>query len=104
MNIHGKLKLIQVGIVVFFNFIYMKNWFLILFFCFAVGQAQQFEKDPLLVSPEKQLEQIKWVDSVYQGLTLKEKVAQLFMPMIFNKSKSFINMCAVTFSENHRHK
>ncbi len=102
MNIHGKLKLIQVGIVVFFNFIYMKNWFLILFFCFAVGQAQQFEKDPLLVSPEKQLEQIKWVDSVYQGLTLKEKVAQLFMPMVFTERDSTHFYETLALIENHK--
>ena len=60
---------------------------LILFFSFT-GISQQIY--PLLVEND-QLNQKKWVDSIYNSMTLKEKVGQLFMVDVFSsdpKSKN----------------
>ena len=62
----------------------IKNIALFLFFPFLVlGQIP----DPLL-DFENQDRQAKWVDSVYNGLSLKEKVGQLFVPMVFSERDS----------------
>ncbi len=60
---------------------------LVLFFPFT-GISQQIY--PLLVEND-QLNQKKWVDSIYNSMTLKEKVGQLFMVDVFSsdpKSKN----------------
>ena len=60
---------------------------LVLFFSFT-GISQQIY--PLLVEND-QLNQKKWVDSIYNSMTLKEKVGQLFMVDVFSsdpKSKN----------------
>ncbi|MGI9541126.1 MAG: glycoside hydrolase family 3 N-terminal domain-containing protein, partial [Flavobacteriaceae bacterium] len=44
--------------------------------------------NPLAVSQENLILQEKWVDSVYQSLSLEEKIAQLFMPMVFTERDS----------------
>jgi beta-N-acetylhexosaminidase len=68
----------------------MKKLFLtslVLFFSFT-GISQQIY--PLLVEND-QLNQKKWVDSIYNSMTLKEKVGQLFMVDVFSsdpKSKN----------------
>ena len=62
----------------------IKNIALFLFFPLLVlGQTP----DPLL-DFENQDRQVKWVDSIYNGLSLKEKVGQLFMPMVFSERDS----------------
>ncbi len=43
--------------------------------------------DPLLDN-ENHIQQQQWVDSLYQGMTLEEKVGQLFMPMVFTERDS----------------
>ena len=59
------------------------------FFCFVItthvfGQTV----NPLAVSQENLILQEKWVDSIYQSLSLDEKIGQLFMPMVFSKKDS----------------
>ncbi|MAD11597.1 MAG: beta-N-acetylglucosaminidase, partial [Flavobacteriaceae bacterium] len=50
--------------------------------------AQQ--PDPLVSS--NYLLQKKWVDSIYNSITLKEKIGQLFIPMVFsNKDSTHLN-------------
>ena len=44
--------------------------------------------DPLLVSVSEQQAQKEWVDSLYNSLTLEEKIGQLFMPMVFSEQDS----------------
>ena len=62
----------------------IKNIALFLLFPFFIlGQTP----DPLL-DFENQDRQVKWVDSVYNSLSLKEKVGQLFMPMVFTERDS----------------
>ena len=50
----------------------------------ALSLAQQI--DPLL-SVNSKLQQ-KWVDSVYQSLSLDQKIGQLFTPMVFSKNEN----------------
>ena len=59
------------------------NYFFLLFSFLLLGQTP----DPLLdrIDP---IGQEKWVDSIYAGLSLKEKVGQLFMPMVFTERDS----------------
>jgi len=72
----------------------MKNifkWCLFLFPIILLGQI----RDPLLVYKDNkfdeklfQNDQTQWVDSIYNSLSLKEKIGQLFMPMVFSKNDS----------------
>ncbi len=43
--------------------------------------------DPLVFLKDREGQQ-RWVDSVYSNFSLKEKVGQLFMPMVFSKQDS----------------
>ena len=62
----------------------IKFYFIVLISPFLiVGQ----NLDPLLVE-ENYDKQEKWVDSIYNTLTLNEKVGQLFMPMVFTEKDS----------------
>jgi beta-glucosidase-like glycosyl hydrolase/CubicO group peptidase (beta-lactamase class C family) len=54
---------------------------LVLLSLFSISIFAQ-NKNPLLSSDETQ--QIRWVDSVYQSLSLKEKIGQLFMVQVFS--------------------
>ena len=57
------------------------------FICFSF-LAQGQINDPLIVNLSDHLDQQKWVDSVYQNLSLEEKIGQLFMPMVFTEKDS----------------
>ena len=57
---------------------------ILIFFCFLNVNSQQ--PDPLLSSDH--LLQKKWVDSIYNSISLKEKIGQLFMPIVFSNSDS----------------
>jgi len=60
----------------------MKFWsFIFLSLCVTTVCAQQ--PDPLLSDAVEA--QKKWVDSLYQNMTLDEKVGQLFVPMVFSE-------------------
>ena len=52
-------------------------------FLFQFGFSQQV--DPLLTEDVEA--QTKWVDSIYNGMTLKEKVGQLFMVDVFSSNR-----------------
>ncbi|MBL6665779.1 MAG: serine hydrolase [Flavobacteriaceae bacterium] len=55
--------------------------FFVLLGCLSLAQ----QPDPLL-SENPKLQQ-KWVDSVYQSLSLDQKIGQLFTPMVFSKKE-----------------
>ena len=62
----------------------IKFYFIVLISPFLIiGQ----NPDPLLLK-ENYDKQEKWVDSIYNTLSLKEKVGQLFMPMVFTEKDS----------------
>ena len=62
----------------------MKFWsFIFLSLCVTTVCAQQ--PDPLLSDAVEA--QKKWVDSLYQNMTLDEKVGQLFVPMVFSEQE-----------------
>ena len=58
------------------------------FFIFFSFLTYSQNIDPLLVNTSEQQAQMHWVDSVYSVLSLEEKVAQLFMPMVFTERDS----------------
>ena len=64
--------------------------FRIIIFCFSLFSCLVLHSqspDPLLDN-ENHIQQQQWVDSLYQGMTLEEKVGQLFMPMVFTERDS----------------
>ena len=54
-------------------------------FCTQFYFAQEATPHPLLTKDAA--EQQKWVDSIYNAMTLKERVGQLFMVQVFSKTK-----------------
>ena len=65
----------------------MRKFSTVIFFLIGFFNAAA-QEDPLAVSLELQPHQDKWVDSIYQSLSLDEKIGQLFMPMVFSKRDS----------------
>ena len=60
----------------------MRNLLSFFFLFGALSFAQQ--PDPLITSrPDLQK---KWVDSVFQSMSLDQKIGQLFTPMVFSKN------------------
>ncbi|MCF6306942.1 MAG: serine hydrolase [Flavobacteriaceae bacterium] len=55
----------------------------LLFLFYFSGSAQQI--NPLIVEKD-QVNQKKWVDSIYNSMSLQEKIGQLFMVDVFSKS------------------
>ena len=71
------------------------------FICFSF-LAQGQINDPLNVNLSDYLDQQKWVDSVYQNLSLEEKVAQLFMPMVFSENDSLHYIQTLRLVKEHK--
>lgn len=57
-------------------------------FTFLVCIQLYAQPDPLLVEKGRQKEQIAWVEQTYASMSLKEKIGQLFMPMVFSRKDS----------------
>ncbi len=55
---------------------------ILMYSCFQIGFGQQFINSPLL--SEDTIKQQKWVDSIYNELTVKERIGQLFMVQVFS--------------------
>lgn len=65
----------------------MIRYFIVLALLISEINAQK-SIDPLIALGDE-LEQSKWVDSIYSSLTLQEKVGQLFVVQAFsNKNKN----------------
>ena len=71
------------------------------FICFSF-LAQGQINDPLNVNSSDHYDQQKWVDSIYQNLTLEEKVAQLFMPMVFSENDSLHYIQTLRLVKEHK--
>lgn len=67
----------------FIDYYFMRNLlYSLIFFIFSISLSAQQSGNPLLakdVNGQKQ-----WVDSVYNALTLKEKIGQLYMVQVFS--------------------
>ena len=63
------------------------RFFLSIFLFFVFNLFSQ-KNDPLLVNPIDRFNQEKWVDSLYNDMSLDQKIGQLFMPMVFSKKDS----------------
>jgi CRISPR/Cas system-associated endonuclease/helicase Cas3 len=64
----------------------MKYFYSLIIILFCVLKTNSQQPDPLL--SQDYLLQKKWVDSIYNSITLKEKIGQLFIPMVFSNSDS----------------
>ena len=73
-------------------------WFLICLPLFSNGQ----QIDPLAVPKAELQHQEKWVDSVYQSLSLNERVGQLFMPMVFSEKDSSHYKISLNLVKTHK--
>jgi beta-N-acetylhexosaminidase len=73
-------------------------WFLICLPLFSNGQ----QIDPLAATKAESHQQQKWVDSVYQSLSLYEKVGQLFMPMVFSEQDSSHYKLSLNLVKTHK--
>ncbi|MEL0202491.1 MAG: hypothetical protein VW892_07620, partial [Flavobacteriaceae bacterium] len=62
----------------------MKN-FALLFLVLLGAMPMTFAQQPDPLRAVDALAQQQWVDSVYQQLTVDEKIGQLFVPMIYPK-------------------
>lgn len=60
----------------------------LVFFVFFIFLVQGQTFDPLLVDKSEKHAQLVWVDSIYNSMSLEEKVGQLFMPMVFTEKDS----------------
>lgn len=67
-------------------------------FCVQINFAQEATPNPLLTK-DATLQQ-KWVDSVYNAMTLKERVGQLFMVQVFSKNEGKANSKIVDLIKN----
>ncbi|WP_431136399.1 glycoside hydrolase family 3 N-terminal domain-containing protein [Psychroserpens mesophilus] len=73
---------------------------LITIIIFSNTVVSQDNNHPLLAKDIQA--QKKWVDSLYNGMSLKEKVGQLFMVRAFsNQSQDHVNAIAKLINENH---
>lgn len=61
----------------------MKKLLFVLTFIILYFPAFSQEKNPLIVKNDFK-NQKKWVDSIYDGMSLEEKIGQLFMADIFS--------------------
>ena len=61
--------------------------FLFIFLFFTFNLFSQ-ENDPLLVNAADRINQYIWVDSIYNNMSLDQKIGQLFMPMVFSRKDS----------------
>ena len=64
----------------------MKHLYILILILFCLLKANSQQPDPLL--SQDHLLQKKWVDSLYKSITLKEKIGQLFIPIVFSNSDS----------------
>lgn len=68
--------------------------------CFALGFAQTETPNPLLANDIEA--QQKWVDSIYNNMSLKERVGQLFMVQAFsNKGYKHENRISALITNHH---
>jgi beta-glucosidase-like glycosyl hydrolase/CubicO group peptidase (beta-lactamase class C family) len=67
-------------------------------FCFQINFAQELTNNPLL--SEDPIAQQKWVDSVYNSLSLKERIGQLYMVQVMSENSDKINNGVVNLIKN----
>ena len=101
----GKFRPLKAGTTAFCNdfvsLLFMKK-FLFLFLLISVAfPAISQENNPLILKKDFQ-NQRKWVDSIYDTMTLEEKIGQLFMVDIFSSDpQEKINKVKALIAEYH---
>jgi|TARA_B110000196_G_scaffold240816_1_gene209331 beta-N-acetylhexosaminidase len=64
----------------------MKYFYSLILILVCILKTNSQQPDPLITSDY--LLQKKWVDSIYNSISLKEKIGQLFIPMVFSNGDS----------------
>ncbi|WP_299367107.1 glycoside hydrolase family 3 N-terminal domain-containing protein [Winogradskyella sp.] len=68
----------------------MRYWSLILIYFFIqINFAQEAITNPLLTKDTTQ--QLKWVDSIYNSMSVKERIGQLFMVQVMSENNDKVN-------------
>ena len=70
----------------------------------VLGSLNFQKKDPhplLMKNPDERKLQKIWVDSVYNSLTLQQKIGQLFVPMVFSENDQEFDTTLRLIRENH---
>ena len=67
-------------------------------FCFQLGFAQEQTKHPLLT--EDSIQQQKWVDSLYNSMTVEERIGQLYMVQVMSSNSDAVNNKVVDLIKN----
>jgi len=68
--------------------------------CFQINFAQDFSDNPL--QSQDSVEQQKWVDSLYNSMSIEEKIGQLFMVQVFsNQGKAHEAGIAKLIKDQH---
>ena len=66
---------------------------ILFFFCAQINLAQEIINNPLL--SEDPIQQQKWVDSVYNSMSVKERIGQLYMVQVMSKNSDKVNNAIV---------
>ena len=77
----------------------MRYWPLfVLCFCFQMISAQESINNPLL--SKDPIQQQKWVDSVYNSMSVKERIGQLYMVQVMSENTYKVNKTIVDLIKN----
>lgn len=66
---------------------------ILLFLCAQITFAQELTNNPLL--SEDPIQQQKWVDSVYNSMSIKERIGQLYMVQVMSKNSDQVNNAVI---------
>ena len=85
----------------FIDYYFMqKQFYSLIFFIFSISLSAQHSDNPLLAKDINGQE--KWVDSVYNALSLKEKIGQLYMVQVFSNQSQANKNKIVSLIKNQK--
>ena len=67
-------------------------------FCFQISFTQEQTQNPLL--SEDPIQQQKWVDSLYNSMSINERIGQLYMVQVMSESSDKVNASVVNLIKN----
>jgi len=78
----------------------MRQYIFLFFVFFLTGAFSQTEHHPLITEDAKT--QKHWVDSLYNGMTLKEKIAQLYMVQVYSSQTTKEKNAVIDLIKTHK--
>ena len=67
-------------------------------FCVQINLAQDVVNNPLL--SEDPIQQQKWVDSLYNSMSINERIGQLYMVQVMSENSDKVNNKVVNLIKN----